>query len=620
MRWIIGSSLKFRYLVVAAAIALMVFGAAQVRGARTDAFPEFAPPRVEVQTICLGLSSEETEELVTVPLEQALNGVARLHEIRSASVPQLSSVELIFDRGTDLIEAPQVVQERLAQVVPTLPTWAAPPVMRQPISTTSRVMHIGVSSKTVSPTELSTIAYFKIRARLLRVPGVVNVAIWGERLQEDHVEVDPSRLQSHNVSLDDVMNSTAESLDAGLLRYADFGNVIGTGGFIDTPTQRLGIRHVLPFRTAADLAQIPVDRRNGKTVQLGQVANVVEGNQPLAGEAVVNGGPGLLLVVEKAAGANTVQVTKGVDRALKQLKPGLPGISIDASIFRQADFIESAIHNLTLALLLGCLLVIAVLTAFLFQWRTALISLVAIPLSLMAALLVLYLRGDTINTMILAGLAIAVGVVVDDAIIDVENIWRRLRLRGDATGRLAPRVILEASLEVRSAIWYATLINVLAVVPGFFLNSVPGSFFEPLAVSYALAILVSMLVALTVTPALSLLLLSRTQRRGDAPLVRWLKRIYGGLLTRVIGRPQPVFVVAALLLVAGTAAATTLGNELYPAFKERDFLMHWITTPGTSHPEERRIVTAASHEMRRIPGVRNFGSHIGQAFLAEEVA
>src|SRR4051812_45273825 len=356
MRWIIRSSLKFRHLVVAAAVAMLVLGAGQLRNARTDAFPEFAPPRVEVQTVCLGLSSEETEELVTVPLEQALNGVARLHEIRSASVPQLSSVELIFDRGTDLIEARQVVQERLATVVPTLPTWAAPPVMRQPISTTSRVMHIGVSSRTVSPTKLSTIAYFKIRARLLRVPGVVNVAIWGERLQEDHIEVEPSRLQAYHLSLDDVMNSTAESLDAGLLRYADFGNVIGTGGFIDTPNQRLGVRHVLPIKTPADLARIPVDRRNGKTVQLGQVANVVEGNQPLAGEAVVNGGPGLLLVVEKAAGANTVQVTKGVDDALAQLKPGLPGISIDASIFRQADFIESAIHNLTLALLLGCLL------------------------------------------------------------------------------------------------------------------------------------------------------------------------------------------------------------------------------------------------------------------------
>jgi Cu/Ag efflux pump CusA len=253
MRWIIGSSLKFRYLVVAVAVALMVYGAGQVRNARTDAFPEFAPPRVEVQTICLGLSSEETEELVTVPREQALNGVARLDEIRSASVPQLSSIELIFKRGTDLLQARQVVQERLAGVTASLPTWASPPVMRQPISTTSRVMHIGVSSDRIPLMQLSTIAYWKIRARLLRVPGVVNVAIWGERLQQEHVDVDPSRLRARDVSLDQVMNATADSLDAGLLRYADFGNVIGTGGFVDTPNQRLGIRHVLPIATPADL-------------------------------------------------------------------------------------------------------------------------------------------------------------------------------------------------------------------------------------------------------------------------------------------------------------------------------------------------------------------------------
>jgi CzcA family heavy metal efflux pump len=620
MRWIIGTSLRFRFVVVAAAAALMVYGAGQVRDARTDAFPEFAPPRVEVQTVCVGLSSEETEELVTVPLEQVLNGVARLAEIRSTSVPQLSSVELIFKRGTDLIQARQVVQERLNTVVPTLPTWAAPPVMRQPISTTSRVMHIGVTAKGMSPEQLSTIAYWKIRARLLRVPGVVNVAIWGERLQEDHVDVDPARMRAQGVSLDAVMNATADSLDAGLLRYADFGNVIGTGGFVDTSSQRLGIRHVLPITSPADLGEVPVTARSGRLVPLRAVANVVEGHQPLAGEAVINDGPGLLLVIEKAAGSNTVKVTKGVDAALDELRPGLPGIQIDASIFRQSEFIEAAIDNLTLALLLGCLLVIGVLIAFLFEWRTALISLLAIPLSLMAAVLVLYLRGDTINTMILAGLVIAVGVVVDDAIIDVENIWRRLRERGDGTGRLAPRVILEASLEVRSAIWYATLINVVAVVPVFFLNSVTGSFFEPLAVSYALAILVSMLVALTVTPALSLILLSRTRARADAPLVRWMKRGYGALLAATIRRPWPAYVSVAVLVVLGVLAAPTLGQDLYPAFKERDFLMHWITAPGTSHPEERRIVTRASRDMRSIPGVRNFGSHIGQAFLAEEIA
>jgi CzcA family heavy metal efflux pump len=621
VRWIISKSLRFRYLVIAAAAAMMLFGAGQLKDARVDAFPEFAPPRVEVQTLCLGLSSAETEELVTVPLEQALNGVVGLDEIRSTTVPQLSSIEMIFKRGTNLLRARQVVQERLATVTRTLPTWAAPPQMRPPLSTTSRVMHIGVSSDRMSLMQLSTIAYWKIRARLLRVPGVVNVAIWGERLQEEHVNVDPARMRAQNVSLNQVMTSTAEALDAGLLRYADFGNVIGTGGFVDTSNQRLGIRHVQPIVSPQGLAQVAIKRTGGHVVSVGDIAHITEGPQPLVGDAVINSGRGLLLVVEKGPGANTVRVTKGVDQAIADLQPGLPGVKFDSHIFRQADFIEMAIHNLTMALLLGCLLVVGILLAFLFQWRTALISLVAIPLSLIAAVLVLYVRGDTINTMILAGLVIAVGVVVDDAIIDVENIWRRMRERGDATGRMSPRIILEASLEVRSAIFYATLINVLAVIPVFFLQSVTGTFFEPLAFSYALAILVSMAIALTVTPALSLILLSRAPRnRGDAPLVRWLKRGYAAALALVLRRPWPAFAAVGLMALAGLFFARGFGENLYPAFKERDFLSHWITTPGTSHPEQVRSVTRASREMKAIPGVRHFGSHIGQAFLAEEIA
>ncbi|HYX93363.1 MAG TPA: efflux RND transporter permease subunit, partial [Myxococcaceae bacterium] len=555
----------------------------------------------------------------TVPLEQALTGVAGLSEIRSASVPQLSSIELIFERGTDELEARQVVQERLATVTRALPTWAAPPVMRPPLSTTSRVMHIGVSSDRMSLMDLSTIAYWKIRARLLRVPGVVNVAIWGERLQQQHVDVEPTQMAANRVTLDEVMNTTAESLDAGLLKYADYGNTIGTGGFVDTANQRFGIRSVLPIKTMHDLSKVTIKHQDGRPVRIGDVAKVQEGHQPLVGDAVVNGGPGLLLVVERAPGANTLKVTHGIDEAIRDLQPGLPGVHFDTKVFRQADFVEIAVDNLTLALMLGILLVILILVAFLFEWRTALISLVAIPLSLMAALGVLYWRGDTINTMILAGLAIAVGVVVDDAIIDVENIWRRLRQRGDGTGRLAPRIILEASLEVRSAILYATLINVLAVVPVFFLQSVTGSFFEPLAFSYALAIFVSMLVALTVTPALALILLSKTRDRRDAPLVRWLKRGYEAALLRVIHRPVPAVAILGVLALAGVAVGSGLGHNLYPEFKERDFFADWATPPGTSSPEETRITTRFAHDIEKIPGVRSFGAHEGQAFLAEEV-
>src|SRR5919109_4868393 len=321
MRWIIRSSLRFRFLVIAAAVAMMVYGAGQLENARTEAFPEFAPPRVEVQTVTLGLSAEETEEFVTGPLEQTLTGVPDLDVIRSTTVPQLSSIELIFNKGTNLLQARQVVQERLAGVTPTLPTWAAPPVIRPPLSAVARVMQIGVTSNEMSLQRLSTIAYWKIRARQLRVPGVVNVAIWGERLQQEHVNVDLARAKARDVPLDNVMEATADSLDAGLLRYADFGNVIGTGGWVDTPNQRLGVRPVLPFVSSHDLAKVPVTSNNGKTVRLGDVADVVRGPQPLIGDAVVNSGPGLLLVLEKSPSANTLKVTKGIDQALDDLQP-----------------------------------------------------------------------------------------------------------------------------------------------------------------------------------------------------------------------------------------------------------------------------------------------------------
>jgi CzcA family heavy metal efflux pump len=623
MRWIVGSSLKFRYLVVAVAAAMVVLGVGQFRQLPVDVFPEFAPPRVEVQTPCLGLSASEVEALVTTPLEDTLNGIPGLDVLRSKSVEQLSSIQLIFDRGTDLITARQLVAERLATVTPTLPTWASPPVMLQPLSATSRVMKIGLSSKTLSTIDMSMISYWTIRARLLRVPGVANVAIWGERIQMLQVQADPERLQQNRVSLDKVMNVTADALDAGLLRFSN-GAVIGTGGFVDTPNQRLGITHKLPIITPDDLAQVPVQRRDGRSLRLGDVADVVEDHQPLIGDAVINDGPGLMLIVEKLPWGNTLDVTRGVEAAIDQMRPGLPGMEIDTTIFRPATFVETAIGNLSRALLIGSLLVILILVAFLYDWRSAVISAVAIPLSLLAAGYVLFLRGTTINTMILAGLVISVGVVVDDAIIDVENIVRRLRLyrieTGDRSLASTSRIVLNSSLEVRSAIVYATLIDVVAVTPVFFMEGLTGAFFRPLAFSYALAVLASMLVALTVTPALCLIMLHRASlERRQSPLVRWLQRGYVAILGRIIRSPRPALATVGVIALLGVAVLPTLGQSLLPDFKERDFLMHWVTAPGTSHPEEVRITTTASKELRAIPGVRNFGAHIGQALLADEV-
>jgi CzcA family heavy metal efflux pump len=621
MRSIISASLRFRYLVVAAAAGMIILGITSFPKMHVDVFPEFAPPRVLIQTACVGLSTSDVEQLVTVPLEAAMNGIQGLDDMRSKSVPQLSSIELLFKPGTDLLRARQLVQERVATVSPSLPTWAAPPVMLAPVSATGRAMQIGMTSNNHSLIEMSMTAYWTIRARLLRVPGVANVAIWNERLQLMTVQAQPSRMQARGVSLDQVMQTTADAVDSGLLKFST-GAVIGTGGTIETPNQRIGIRNVLPIVTPADLARVPVTRTPSGPVRLGDVAVVTETHQPLIGDAIIDGRPGLLLVVEKLPWANSLQMTAGVEQALKDLQPGLPGVRFDTKVFQQAGFVKLAIANLTQALVLGFILVVVILALFLFEWRVALISLLTIPLSLVATMLVLYWRGATINTMTLAGLVIALGAVVDDAIIDVENITRRLReerLRGG--GRSTAAVILSACLEVRSPIVYATLIIVAASIPVFLLVGLTGAFFRPLALSYTLAIAASMVVALTVTPALALLLLrgARIERR-TSPLVTWLQRVYTAGLSRIIVRPVAAYATFAVITILGIAVYPQLGQSLFPGFKERDFLIHWVSPPGTSATEMERSTTRISRELLAIPGVESAGAHIGQALLGEEVA
>jgi CzcA family heavy metal efflux pump len=491
--------------------------------------------------------------------------------------------------------------------------------MIQPLSSTSRVMKIGLTAKNLNLMQLSMVSYWTIRNRLLRVPGVANVPIWGERLQLLQVQTDPERLKTQKVSLEKVMDATSLALDSGILKFTS-GQFVGTGGFVDTPSQRLNVQHVLPIKTPADLAQTVVEERDGETVRLADVANVQEAEPPLIGDAVINSGPGLMLIVEKLPWANTLDVTRGVEKALKELQPGLPAIQVDPTIFRPADFIERAFHNLGRALLFGSLLMVIMLFFFLWEWRVALISVVAMPLSLLGATLVLHWQGATINTMILAGLVIALGDVVDDAIIDIENVVRRLREhRKSDSDRSTAAVILGASVEVRGAIIHATVIEVIAVVPVLFIGGVSGAFFRPLILAYALAVLASLAVALTVTPALALILLKKAPlERHESPLVKRLHRGYERVLAPVIRTPRPAFVAVGVVTLLGVLVVPRLGQELFPTFKENDVLSHWLTKPGTSLPEERRITTAVSREIRSIPGVRSFGSHIGQAFNADE--
>jgi CzcA family heavy metal efflux pump len=623
MRWIVGSSLKFRFLVVAVAAGMMAYGASRVNDMPVDVFPEFAPPFIEVQTEGLGMSTEEVESLITIPLEQALNSTPKLDVMRSKTVPGLSAITLVFKPGTDSVQARQFVNERLAVAIPSLPQSSGIPWILQPLSATSRVMKIGITSTRYSLTDLSMVAYWTIRWRLMAVPGVANVVIWGDRWKQLQLQADPQRLRAMHVSLDETQQVASDALEFGLLKYTNAAKT-RPGGFIETPNQRLAIEHVLPVFGPRDLAAVSVNertKRDGSPLRLGDLGDVKWDHQPLFGDAVVNDHQGLLLVVEKFPWGNTLDVTRGVEQALDDMRPGLSGVQIDSTIFRPATFIEVSVDNLTRALLLGTLFVVLVLGAFLFEWRAALISLVAIPLSLMAAALVLYLRGSTLNTMILAGFVIAVGVVVDDAIIDVENIVRRIRQhRRDGSGKSTAAIVLDASLEVRRAIVYATLIIVLAVAPVFLLHGVSGAFFKPLVLSYGLAVLASLVVALTVTPALSLILLRNAPlERRDPPLTRWLQRAYVAVLARIVRRPSPALIVTAVTMLAGVAVVPFLGESLFPEFKQRDFLMHWISKPGTSHAEAVRITEAGSRELRTIPGVRNFGSHIGRAVQGEEI-
>jgi CzcA family heavy metal efflux pump len=619
--WIIGASLRFRFLVLAIAAALLVFGTQQLRKMPIDVFPEFAPPKVEIQTEGPGMTSTEVEELITIPMEDQLRSVPGVEYVRSSSVVGLSQIVLLFKMGTDLMEARQNVQERLKLAIAELPQSSGMPVMLQPLSATSRVMKIGLSSKVYDMMDLSMIAYWTIKFRLMSVPGVANVPIWGERIKSLQVQVDPSLMRAHGITLDEVMETTSDALDFGLLRYTAAAKA-RIDGMLDTPNQRLVIHHASPVFSIEHLAQVPIATK-GRRIdppRLQDVANVAWDTWPMVGDAVINDGVGLMMIVEKLPWANTLEVTRGVEAALAGLKPGLPGIEIDSAIFRPATFIELSMDNLTIALIIGAILVICVLGAFLFEWRVALISVIAIPLSLAAAGVVLYYMDVTINTMVLAGFVVALGSVVDDAIIDVENIVRRLRQeRLAGSTKSTARIVLDASLEVRPAIWQATIIIVLAVLPVFFMGGLAGSFFEPLALAFILAMLASMVVALTVTPALALVLLNRAAiEQRESPLVPWLKRRYHAVLARVISAPRATFATTLVIIVAGLTVLPFLGTGLLPSFKERDFLMHWVPAEGTSHPETFRITQLASRELREIPGVLNFGAHIGRAVGGDE--
>ncbi len=618
MRWIIETSMKLRFLVVVFAAVLLVFGIVQLRSMPVDIYPEFDPPLVEIQTEALGLSAAEMEALLTVPLEaDLLNGVAWLDQIYSESVAGMSSILLVFEPGTDPIRARQMVQERLTQTF-ALPNVSSPPTMLQPLSTTSRAMMVGISSDEVSLLDLGVLARWNIKPRLMGVPGVANVAVWGHRDRQLQVQVDPERLAANNVTLQQIIETTGEALWVSPLSYLESSSP-GTAGWIDTPNQRLSIRHELPISSADDLAHVSIAGTDG--LLLGDVADVVEDHQPLIGDAALNNGPGLMLVIEKFPGANTLEVTRGVEEALAAMAPGLKGIEIDSTIFRPANYIEAAFGNLNTAVIIATILILIVLGAFFFNWRTMLISLITIPLSLVTAGLVLYLRGEIFNMMILAGLVIALGVIVGNAVVDVENIARRLRdsrLAGSDQSTMS--IILEAVLEMRTPLIFALLIILLAVMPIFFIPGLAGSFFEPLVVTYILALFASLVVTLIVTPALSLILLANSSHEPrKSPLLQSMQNGYERIMARAIHAPNMAFIIAGVIILLGLVALPFLNISLLPEFKQTELLIEWDAVPGTSRTEMNRITAQVTQELQSLPGVRKVGSHVGRAITGDAV-
>src|SRR5512137_1733226 len=499
-------SLKYRGVVVALACVVLGYGLHVASNAKLDVFPNFVQPQVAIQTECPGLSPEQVELLVTLPIESRVNGLGDMESLRSESIEGLSIITAVFKEGTDVFRARQMLAEQVAEMASDLPASVKAPRMTPLTSSTMDLLKIGLVSDKLTPMELRTFADWTLKPRLLSVPGVAKCSIFGGEVRQLQIQVQPDRLLAYNLSLNDVL--AAARVATGVMG----------AGFVETRNQRITLQTEGQALTPEVLGEVVVVHTNGLSVRLKDVARVVEGAEPKFGDAVVMGRWGVLLTMSSQYGANTMEVTRLLEAALDEMKPVFEkeGITLYPRLHRPATFIEAALRNMKHSLGLGAILVAVVLFVLLGSVRTACISLAAIPLSLLTAVIVLERLGITINTITLGGLAIALGEVVDDSIIDVENIFRRLRENKTLPQpRPVFQVVFDASLEVRRAVVYATFIVALIFLPVLALTGLIGSFFAPLALSYILAIMASLLVALTITPALAYLFFNRGVRRSE---------------------------------------------------------------------------------------------------------
>jgi len=603
--FIVRQSIRYAGVVVALALTVIIYGFYVLTRANLDVFPEFSPSQVVIQTEAPALSAELVERQVSQPIESVLAGASGVEHIRSQSIPGLSVVTVLFREGSSAYRNRQVVSERLASLANQLPHGVAQPAMTPLTSSASTVLGVGLTSAGRSLMDVRTLVDWVVRPHLLAVEGVAEVNVFGGEVREWQVQVDPERLMRYGLSMQEVVQAARRA--TGVL----------AAGFVRTENQHLIVNVEAQPRAAEELGRAVLAQRGAQVLRLADVGRVVEGAAPSISAAAINGTPGVFLMVQGQLGANTRAVTLDLERALKELEPllAVEGVTLNARLFRPANFIETAVRNVQRDLLIGSALVVIVLFLFLFNTRTALICTTAIPASLLGAVLVLDYFGVGLNIMVLGGLAIALGEVVDDAIIDTENIFRRLRLnRAAAQPRPADQVVLDASVEVRSSVVYATFIVALVFVPLLTLSGVAGRLFAPLGLAYIFAILASLIVALSLTPALCYLLLARAGlKTQDPPAVAWLKPRYAAALRRIERFPGRIVSAVFVVIAVGIGLLPLFSGEFIPALREGHYVLHMTAVPGTAESESLRIGNRVTKAIGSIKGVKSVAQWVGRA-------
>ena len=598
---IVRTSLRNPRIVTALACLIALLGLAALAAARFDVFPDFAPPHVLVQTEAPGLDASQVEALVTRPLEGLLAGTENVKTVRSTSSQGLSAIQVVFDRGGDPYRQRQVITERLAESAGVLPQNVGAPLLSPLSSSMEYLVHFGYTSERLTSVELRDVVQWIVKPQILAVPGVAQAQIFGGAVHERQIEVDPVRLAAAGLALDDVLAAAKRAT-----------TLVG-GGYLETGTQRIVIQSQATGATLDALAQAVVGSRGGLPVHLGDVATVRDGAEPRFGDALIAGKPGILIETSTQFGANTLEVTRALEERLDALAPSLAkqGIDYHPALLRPASFIESAIEKLRNSLALGAVLVVALLLLTLRDWRGALISFSAIPLALLTTVWILDALGLSLNTMTLGGLVVALGVVVDDAVIDVENILRRRRAAPEEAD--IAELFVGASLEVRRPVFYATAAVAVAFLPILMMSGLQGAFFRPLSISFLLAVGLSLLVAMSVTPALCALVMARHRPKSEAPFLQRLKRGQLRAIQWLHRRPR---VLIAILLISGAAGVICLpllGARLLPDFRENYLIAHASLRPGISLRETTRVGQQISKGLLAIPGVKSVAEQIGRA-------